>query len=81
MLDVHGIYIYIYRARDHTNFYFSEAQISFIEHPPIQTTGVIFSVFRKEYFAIPLYTFLCNNDSNFYLFMVYKKKIFSLKYR
>ena len=75
------LYTYIYQTRIYTNFYLSEAQIIFIEHPRIQTTGVIFSVLRKEYFAIPLYTFLCNNDSNFYLFMVYKKKIFSLKYR
>ena len=85
MFDVQEIfrllYTYIYQTRIYTNFYLSEAQIIFIEHPPIQTTGVIFSVFRKEYFAIPLYTFLCNNDSSFYPFMVYKKKIFSLKYR
>ena len=64
-------YIHIYQARNYTNFYVSETQIMFIEHPPTKTTGVIFSVFRKEYLAIPLYTFLCNNDSNLYLFMVY----------
>ena len=58
---------YIYQTRNYTNFYLSEAQIIFIEHPRIQTTGVIFSVLRKEYFAIPLYSFLCNNDSSFYL--------------
>ena len=68
---------HIYQTRNYTNFYLSEAQIIFIEHPPIQTTGVIFSVFRKEYFAIPLYTFLCNNDSNFYLFYgIQKEDIF-----
>ena len=57
MFYVRGIYIYISNP-NYTNLYLSEAQIIFIEHPPIQTTGVIFSVFRKEYFAIPLYTFL-----------------------